>query len=227
MIQVAELFFSIQGEGILLGVPSVFIRTSGCNLRCTWCDTPYTSWNPEGEPMTIDAIAAYVREHSTGHVVITGGEPMIAPDIVKLTETLRDLKQHITIETAGTVFQSVQCDLMSISPKLANSTPYERSTEWAARHEKLRIQPDMLIRLTQTYPYQLKFVVMSEADLPEIEQLVQLTAAPPDRVVLMPEGIDPATLKARAPILAEICKSRGWRYSPRLHIDLWGPRRAV
>jgi 7-carboxy-7-deazaguanine synthase len=227
MIRIAELFYSIQGEGVLLGVPSVFIRTSGCNLRCTWCDTPYTSWNPEGEPMTIHAIADYVLEHSTGHVVITGGEPMIAPEIVPLTQTLRAHGQHITIETAGTVFQPVDCDLMSISPKLANSTPHDRPGPWAARHEKLRIQPEVLVRLTQSYPYQLKFVIVSEADLAEIGELVNLTAAPPDRVVLMPEGTDPATLRARAPMLAEICKSRGWRYSPRLHIDLWGPRRGV
>ncbi len=225
-MRIAELFYSIQGEGILAGVPSVFIRTSGCNLRCVWCDTPYTSWQPEGEPMDLSVIADYVRQHSTGHVVITGGEPMIAPDIVSLTEQLRALRQHITVETAGTVFAPVACDLMSISPKLANSTPPAGSAgSWAERHDRLRIQPAVLRRLIDSYPYQLKFVVCAPDDLAEIRSLLAQLPADRARVVLMPEGTDPATLAARGRWLAEICKQEGFRYSPRLHIDLWGAQR--
>src|ERR1044071_6747802 len=122
-LRIAELFYSIQGEGSLVGVPSFFIRMSGCHLRCSWCDTPYTSWPPEGVEMGLDRILDEVRAHPTRHVVVTGGEPMIAPEILPLTERLRDAGLHITIETAGTVFHPVACDLMSISPKLANSTP--------------------------------------------------------------------------------------------------------
>ena len=122
-MKIAELFYSLQGEGSLVGVPSVFIRTSGCNLRCSWCDTPYTSWQPEGVEVTLDQILAQVHTHPCGHVVVTGGEPMIAPEVVALTERLREAGLHITIETAGTVFKPVACHLMSISPKLANSTP--------------------------------------------------------------------------------------------------------
>ncbi|HXU50202.1 MAG TPA: 7-carboxy-7-deazaguanine synthase QueE, partial [Candidatus Binatia bacterium] len=122
-MKISEIFYSVQGEGMLTGVPSVFVRTSGCNLRCTWCDTPYTSWQPEGEERTIDSIVREVNGYNAAHVVITGGEPMIAPAIAELTQALT---QHITIETAGTVFVDVRCDLMSISPKLANSTPIER-----------------------------------------------------------------------------------------------------
>src|SRR5438067_3838276 len=143
-LRIAELFYSIQGEGSLAGVPSVFIRTSGCNLRCAWCDTPYTSWHPEGADLTLEQILEAVNAHPARHVVVTGGEPMIAPEIIALTERLRELGLHITIETAGTVFQPVACDLMSISPKLANSTPEER---WAAQHERLRIQPEILTEL--------------------------------------------------------------------------------
>jgi 7-carboxy-7-deazaguanine synthase len=121
-LKIAELFYSIQGEGSLVGVPSVFIRTSGCNLRCAWCDTPYTSWRPEGTDLELDGILDEVAAFPARHVVVTGGEPMIAPDIVALTGRLRALGRHITIETAGTVFAPVACDLMSISPKLANST---------------------------------------------------------------------------------------------------------
>src|SRR3954467_9889129 len=120
-LKIAELFYSIQGEGGLVGVPSVFIRTSGCNLRCSWCDTPYTSWQPEGTDLELDQILDEVAAHPARHVVVTGGEPMIAPDIIPLTARLRERGMHITIETAGTVFMPVSCDLMSISPKLANS----------------------------------------------------------------------------------------------------------
>jgi len=227
-MRIAELFYSIQGEGMLLGLPSVFIRTSGCNLRCHWCDTPYTSWEPEGEEMDLPGILEFVQRHSTGYTVITGGEPMIAPGIIPLTEALRESGQHITIETAGTVFAPVRCDLMSISPKLANSTPHERDGgRWAQRHDRTRIQPDVLSRLVSAYDYQLKFVVVSEADLPEIEEVIRLCGAARYRVVLMPEGIDGSTLRERGKWLAETCKQRGWRFSPRLHVELWGDRRGV
>src|ERR1051325_4341762 len=125
-MRVAEIFHSIQGEGRLAGVPSVFIRTSGCNLRCVWCDTPYTSWEPEGEEKSLDDIIVEAKSYPTRHAVLTGGEPLIAPEIEALSERLKAENFHITIETAATVFKPVRCDLMSLSPKLANSTPWER-----------------------------------------------------------------------------------------------------
>lgn len=227
-MKISEIFYSIQGEGVLVGVPSVFVRTSGCNLRCVWCDTPYTSWNPEGADMGVPEILEAVRGYSAKHVVVTGGEPMIAPEIVPLTQGLRDAGLHITIETAGTVFAPVACDLMSISPKLKNSVPLERDGgRWAAQHERLRFQPDVLRRLTGAYDYQLKFVIAAPEDVVEAASLVSEIQADQTRVVLMPEGISAATLLERARWIAEICKERGWRYSPRLHVDLWGDRRGV
>ena len=227
-MKIAEVFYSIQGEGTLVGVPSVFVRTSGCNLRCTWCDTPYTSWTPEGSEMSVDEIAACVAEHPAKHAVVTGGEPMIAPGIVELTQALRRAGLHITIETAGTVYQPVACDLMSISPKLANSTPREREGgRWAAQHERLRYQPEVLKRLMSEYEYQLKFVVSAPEDLAEIARIIQETAAARSRVVLMAEGTTSDVIRERSQWLAEICKDQGFRFSPRLHIDLWGNRRGV
>ena len=223
-MQIAEIFYSIQGEGSLIGVPSVFVRTSGCNLRCSWCDTPYTSWKPEGEERSLDEILAQVGAHKAKHVVVTGGEPMIAPEIVALTEQLRVRGLHITIETAGTVFEPVACDLMSISPKLAHSTPEGRL---GIQHERLRFQPEILQRLMAAYDYQLKFVVTHPDDLGEIERMVQHLSADRARVILMPEGVDHAVLQQRGVWLAEIAKSQGFRFSPRLHIDLWGNRRGV
>src|SRR6187401_901216 len=100
---ISEIFYSVQGEGELTGVPSVFVRTSGCNLRCTWCDTPYASWNPEGQEMSVSEIVAEVLEHPAQFVVLTGGEPMIAKGIRELADALHAAGKHITIETAGTV----------------------------------------------------------------------------------------------------------------------------
>lgn len=211
-----------------MGMPSVFVRTSGCNLRCTWCDTPYTSWHPEGEELTVERVVERAAIFGASHVVVTGGEPMIAPEIIELTNRLRDAKLHITIETAGTCYMPVCCDLMSISPKLANSTPYEREDgRWAAQHERLRLQPQVLRRLTGEYDYQLKFVVCGPEDLGEIDAICKTVGAERERTILMPEGIDRQVLRERGIWLAEICKTKGYRYSPRLHIELWGDRRGV
>ena len=224
-MKIAEIFHSIQGEGILAGTPSVFVRTSGCNLRCVWCDTPYTSWAPEGEERTVDSIVGEVAAFGASHVVITGGEPMIAPGIEELTHRL---PQHITIETAGTVDPHVRCDLMSISPKLANSTPHTRDEgRWAQQHDRLRYQPEVLKRLIQLYPYQLKFVITDPADLQQVRAIIDDIGASKNRVLLMPEGTDSNVLAERSRWLADICKHENFRLSPRLHIDLWGNRRGV
>ncbi len=221
-MRIAELFYSIQGEGSLAGVPSVFIRASGCNLRCSWCDTPYASWNPEGEDWTLDRILDEVKRYGARHVVLTGGEPMIFPETAPLTECLRELGAHITIETAGTVSQPLECDLMSISPKLANSTP---DGEWAERHDRLRLQPDVLRDLMSRYAYQLKFVIREAGDVDEARELAATLHAEPERVILMPEGTDRAVLQERSVWLADICKQNGYRLGPRLHVDLYGAER--
>jgi 7-carboxy-7-deazaguanine synthase len=221
-MKIAEIFYSVQGEGALIGVPSVFVRTSGCNLRCAWCDTPYTSWSPEGERMEIPAILEAVQRFPARHVVVTGGEPMLFEETVELTRALAGAGKHITIETAGTVYRPVACHLMSISPKLANSTP---EGEWTARHERLRYQPEVLRRLMAEYEYQLKFVIAAAEDLDEVKRMLGDLGAPADRVVLMPEGTTPDTLAERGRWLTQIAMREGFRYSPRLHVDLWGTER--
>jgi 7-carboxy-7-deazaguanine synthase len=227
-VKISEIFYSIQGEGTLLGVPSVFVRTSGCNLRCVWCDTPYTSWAPEGSDMTVDQIVEAVGKFPAEHVVVTGGEPMIAPRLVELTERLRERGLHITIETAGTANAPVACDLMSISPKLKNSVPLERDGgRWAAQHERTRWQPAVLKQLVSAYEYQLKFVMADPSDLGEVEEMRKALNAPRGKVLLMPEGTNAETIRQRGLWLAEICKEHGYRFSPRLHVDLWGDKRGV
>jgi 7-carboxy-7-deazaguanine synthase len=229
-MRIAEIFHSIQGEGLLAGVPSIFIRTSGCNLRCHWCDTPYASWKPEGPEMSVSEILKKISEWDCNHIVLTGGEPMIAPDLPELATALKKQKKHITIETAGTVLPNgIPCDLASLSPKLANSTPSpERDPAWNKKHEATRLQPEVIAEWIRKYPFQLKFVVSSENDLAEIKDLLsRLPPVPFHQILLMPEGIDRKTLASRSPWLVEICKREGFRFCPRLHIDLFGHKRGT
>jgi len=213
----------VQGEGMWVGIPSVFVRISGCNLRCSWCDTPYASWNPEGPTLEVTEIVRQILSFEIDHIVITGGEPMLFDATIDLARECKAAGKTITIETAGTVFRELPCDLISISPKLANSTPNDPT--WRERHEATRLNIPVLRRLIDTYPYQLKFVVGDDqaADLAEIEGLLsQLGKVESHRVLLMPEGTDSPTLHRRASALVEPVMLRNWRLTQRLHIDLFG-----
>lgn len=223
-LRIAESFVSIQGEGKLTGVPSWFVRLSGCNLRCVWCDTPYASWRPEGPVRTVDDLLNEASRSGVRHAVVTGGEPMIFPGTAALTQGLTAAGMHVTIETAGTVFRPVVANLMSISPKLANSTPSESlGGEWSRRHEERRINVAALQSLIDTHPdRQLKFVVSRREDFSEIDSiLAQLRRWSPTDVLLMPEGVTTPPPELKRMVGAE-CIGRGWRYCHRLHIELYG-----
>jgi len=228
---VSEIFYSLQGEGTLAGVPSVFVRASGCNLRCAWCDTPYASWNPEGTAHSVAAIVAEVCRHPAGHVVLTGGEPMIARDIHDLAAALRAVGRHLTIETAATIAPGgIACDLASLSPKLLNSAPdAARHPAWRRKHEAARWQPDVVRAWLDHCAWQLKFVIAQPADVDELESMLDKLGRdlPRDRILLMPEGVTREAIHARAAWLGELCKARGYRYAPRLQIDLYGHQRGT
>lgn len=223
-MRVAEIFRSVQGEGFLTGTPSVFVRASGCNLRCWFCDTPYASSHPEGTDLSVDEIIARVTEHDVQHVVLTGGEPMLFAELIPLTAELRRLGRHMTIETAGTLYLPVACDLMSISPKLSNSTPpVQQNARWSRRHEQSRHVPDVIRRLVGEYEYQVKFVVDRPADCEEIEKyLDEFPQIARSRVLLMPQGTDTAELAERAGWLEPYCAERALHYCPRRHIEWFG-----
>lgn len=231
-LRVSESFVSLQGEGKLAGVASFFVRTSGCNLRCGWCDTPYASWAPEGETRSIGSLVDDARRSGVRHVVLTGGEPMLFAGITTLSHALRAEGFHITIETAGTVIRDVGCDLMSLSPKLMNSTPRNdpRDPEgvWAKRHEERRLNAEALRTLWGgDWDRQCKFVVTGEADMPEIERVLEMLGDwRPEDIMLMPEGVEEPTPDVRDDV-AELCVRRGFRYCHRLHITLYGDTRGT
>jgi 7-carboxy-7-deazaguanine synthase len=166
----------------------------------------------------------------TQHVVITGGEPMIMPDIAQLCEALKTAGHHVTIETAATIFEPVKLDLASLSPKLSNSTPLDREGgRFARAHENLRLNPAVIQRFIDTSPdFQLKFVVCAPADVNEIKDLLtKLNGWSPSDVLLMPEGIDSATLQQRSSWISDLCKTEGFRFCPRLQVLLYGNQRGT
>lgn len=179
--------------------------------------------------MELRDIIAEVERHQIDHVVLTGGEPMLFDPIEELAENLKELGHTITIETAGTIHRYIKCDLMSISPKLANSTPNQDSG-WEERHEATRLDREPLRKLLQNYSCQLKFVVNPDVpgDIEEIETLLaELPSVEPGRVLLMAEGIDAEVLHRRMQALVPLCMARNWRLTPRLHVDLFGNTRGT
>lgn len=228
-MRIAEIFYSIQGEGKLTGVPSVFVRTTGCNLRCAWCDTPYTSWRPEGDEWEIAKILSTVRDYPARHVVVTGGEPLIAQGIEELTRRLKSEDYHVTVETAATLFKPIICDLASLSPKLANSTPWVRQKgRFAAMHERKRLALPVIQRFLDRYDYQLKFVVERRRDFKEIEELLAgLKHVDAARVLVMAQARTKKELRQKSKWIVGLCKRYGYGYSPRLQIELFGNRRGT
>jgi 7-carboxy-7-deazaguanine synthase len=231
-LPINELFCSLQGEGRLAGVPSVFVRTSGCNLRCWFCDSYHTSWEPTGDWYSVAAVLDAVAEYDADHVVLTGGEPLAHDKSADLLESLADRGYHTTVETNGTVDCTAPIDLASVSPKLQSSTPTaERDPkgdgEWADRHEERRLDVGTLADFVDRYETQLKFVVTGPEDMAEIETLVADvreaadTTLSDDAVLLMPEGQTREQLNETRRVVADLAIEYGYRYTPRLHVDLW------
>ena len=225
-MRISETFYSIQGEGALTGLPSVFIRTAGCNLRCRWCDSMYASWHARGSERTIDSLSEDVHRYPTRFCVITGGEPMLAKGIHDLAKRLVDGGKHVTIETAATISpRGISCSLASISPKLTNSTPgMDISVAVRRTHEARRLKPDAIREWIDRYDYQLKFVVCSSPDIAEVIALLDTLdrSIAPEKVLLMPEGVDTAAFSNVTDHVIAACKEHGFRYCDRLHIRLYG-----
>lgn len=224
-MRITEIFDSVQGEGPAMGLPCTFVRFAGCNLRCHWCDTPQSSWNPVGEDISLESLLERLGRNPGRTVVITGGEPFLHAGLSELCRALRRQGHPIHLETAGTVFQEIDADLVCISPKLEGSAPSAiEYPEWHARHESIRQNLAPLQALLARWPKDcyLKFVVESEQSLAQIQSfLTQIHFTDKNRVFLMPQCRNVAELEALGPKVAEWCVREGFRYSDRLHVRLW------
>ena len=216
-LRVSEIFTSIQGEGVSAGTPSVFVRLQGCRVGCTWCDTKY-SWDARhGEAMTLEALLDRIKGAAMPNVVVTGGEPLEHPDLVPLVAGIKALGLRVELETAGTQRPpDLPIDQWNVSLKLAHSgVP-------AAR----RLRPDAIERFRELGAW-FKFVVADEGDLDEVLSLQARYGLPTERILLMPLGMRREEQQVLMPRVIEWCRRHGFRFSPRLHILIWGPRRGV
>ncbi len=240
-----EIFHSLQGEGVSAGIPAVFVRAALCNLHCVWCDTSYT-WNFEGTPFVHELdgkagggkhvrrdavvslapadVAGRVAEFDCDRVVLTGGEPLLQQDSwVEMLDALRALRPTVfcEVETNGTIVPGIELDARvnqyNVSPKLANS----------GVGPGLRLRPEALRWFSESPKAWFKFVVARRRDLSEVEAMVGRWHIPARRIALMPEGRSAGQLDQRARWVADACRERGWRFSDRLHVRLWGERRGV
>lgn len=226
-IRISEIFHSIQGEGQLAGVPSVFVRLSGCPLRCRWCDTKYAWAEEGGELYNIDMLIEKLAGYDCDHLVITGGEPFAFDGLAELILRVRAIFAHITIETAGIIYlPGLPVDLVSISPKLSNSHPSDAGAKEI--HEKLISDRTAVARFVENYPYQLKFVVGQESDISEIKELLaELPAVDRENVLLMPQCTIRQEYVERSKLVAKLCVENGYSFCPRLHILIWNKQKGV
>ncbi|GAA5481602.1 7-carboxy-7-deazaguanine synthase QueE [Haloferula sargassicola] len=235
-----EIFHTLQGEGVSVGRPAIFVRTSRCNLHCRWCDTDYT-WNFKGTPWEHDRgtkhdkadvtfeiapaeLASRLAAMPCRHVVLTGGEPLLQQgELLEMIGLLRatDPGWSFEVETNGTRVPEPGFDAaiqqFNISPKLSHS----------GMDEALRIVPVALGHFAAHPRAWFKFVATGPGDLEEIGTLAEHYGIAPDRIVLMPEGRTAAELDRSAAKLAAAALERGWRFSDRLHVRLWGDQRGV
>lgn len=231
-LPVAEMFVSPQGEGPLVGQPSIFIRLNVCNLRCAWgktkCDAWYTSWEPRDSrevSKTLREILEFCNEQApVGHVVITGGEPFVHGEkTVMFSQALASNGYHITFETNGTIYHNVEADLIVMSPKLESSVPVEFDDRSQKMHEKARLNYEAMSKFMENYDYVFKFVVDMEEDFDEIfEDFIGPLDIPNHMICIMPQGIDRDTLRERAKMVLPYCYRHGFRYTPRIQIDIFG-----
>lgn len=243
-MKISELFYSVQGEGKRAGIPSFFIRTNHCNLRCKFtggnlCDTSYTSWFPDdkknlGEVEISDIVSEY-KKYLCKDIVITGGEPaMYKDEMEELCNELKKIKPecYITIETNGTYSGNfLKCiDLISVSPKLKSSVPF--NTEFEKMHENNRLSIPVLkeinlMKKNKSLDVQWKFVFTGENDIDEIKELQKKVGFDNEDIFLMPEGITKEELERKRGITLENCLKNNFNFTDRLHIIVWGNKRGV
>jgi len=234
MLLAEDSFISIQGEGKFTGVPSFFVRTLNCNLRCCWknedgtitkCDTAYASFPPFKDKKNFDLIQTVntlEQYKNVKHIVLTGGEPMLQNDIVRTVQNFIDLNYNVTIETNGTIYKRLpRTTFLSISPKLTSSYSQTNSNDKA-----LHISNNNFIttvqKLINRHNFQLKFVINNKEDLKEVLQIQKSLNVKSENIYLMPQGVTTKQLNTKKEWLINTCIEHGYNYCNRLHIELWG-----
>jgi 7-carboxy-7-deazaguanine synthase len=235
-MKIVEEFYTLQGEGKYLGVPSWFIRTTGCNLRCQWanpdgtttkCDTPYTSFNPEkGTDLNITESLRELRKHPVNHVVITGGEPLLQPDLTLVCDIFKASGYQVTIETNATQYKQITAAFISMSPKLSSSYAQDNVFE-KELHAKNNNWKESARKYMDTNLYQFKFVYNDKTDLEDILLAQKELKIPSKNIYLMPQGITTDQFKFKEKEMFDVCMKYGFNYTPRMHIDVWGNKRGI
>jgi len=225
------IFYTVQGEGITMGEPVVFLRLYGCNLHCSYCDTPYT-WGKDTDLkiglgitlITLEKLAKDIeklwpktnKKYKT--LVITGGEPLLQKEAIdNLMKLLPDW--FVEIETNGTIMptkkQLEECQF-NCSPKLSNSG-----------NDEIRINGKVL-KVINKNDSQFKFVIRNEEDVKEIERdFIKPYKLDTEKIILMPEGVSVKELRKHALAVVDICLEKGYRLLDRLQINIWGKKRRV
>lgn len=209
-MKVSEIFYSLQGEGVLMGTPTTFVRFVGCNLDCAWCDTKYA--REGGEEMTVPEILDKVEKNGTPFVCLTGGEPMLQEDVVRLISELLDNDHHVTIETNGTIpleiLPSSEDILISMDVKCPSSGMSDKLNEDNLEFLAFRDQLKFIIADRVDYLYAKKVLREHQIGCP---------------IIMTPVG--GTDLKQ----LAEwVLEDKLWvRVLPQLHKLIWGDKRGV
>lgn len=232
---ISETFVSLQGEGASVGTPAAFVRLGGCNLACSYCDTPYT-WDERrfelekeltAEPL--EKLERFLLEKAPGRVIFTGGEPLIQQRklvalLSRVDSVWCDQKSDtlfVEVETNGTIEPCEELrqrvNQWNVSPKLAGSG------ESLGRRRRLAV----LRSFAELSGAFFKFVVTSREDVKEVAELRRLLGLSGSRVLLMPEAESPAGLEQRSPQVAAWALEAGVRFSTRLHLQLYGARRGT
>ncbi len=214
-IPVAEIFFSIQGEGLLQGIPSVLVRLAGCNLNCVWCDSPVQI----SEDIFIEELIGRISKYNCKYIILTGGEPLFYDQIVLLTFILKKQGYHITIETNATIKKPIVCDLVSLSPKLIHSGNKDCNL----------FNSEVVNYYIKNYNYQIKFVVRAyQKDFNEVRSFLKLlNSYDPERILIMPVSKTRHDLYIAQKKIIALCLKNGYRYANRLQLQIWNNKQEV
>lgn len=209
---ISEIFYSLQGEGPNIGQPTVFVRTTGCNLHCDWCDEPEALDVKKGIQMTTEKILKEIQKHNIKFVDITGGEPMLQQQqLLPLLQHLKDLGYSIEIETNGS-FESKIDDTIThynCSPKFSNSgnKPYK-----------------LKLKNPKTF---YKFVADTPEDIQEVLHFITSENLPKEKCSLSPQCRTEEEAFQKSLWLMEECKTHNLKFSPRMHIYYWGNKKGT